>query len=88
VLKISTVFLFLKFPNDGGNNTVAIPGGSMINSNNKYYTITIYFVTKEERDDFRNYLLNRKAKGIAYYRTINEMLIAHKKMFKDNIDEN
>ena len=55
--------------------------------NNNKYTITIYFVTKEERDDFRNYLLNRKAKGIAYYRTINEMLIAHKKMFKD-IDEN
>ena len=63
----------------------------MINSNNKYYTITIYFTTKEERDDFRNYLLNRKAKGIAFYRTINEMLIAHKKMFKDifkDIDEN
>ena len=55
--------------------------------NNNKYTITIYFTTKEERDDFRNYLLNRKAKGIAYYRTINEMLIAHKKMFKD-IDEN
>jgi len=62
-----------------------IIGGNMVNNNK--YTITIYFTTKEERDDFRNYLLNRKAKGIAYYRTINEMLIAHKKMFKD-IDEN
>ena len=62
-----------------------IIGGNMVNNNK--YTITIYFTTKEERDDFRNYLLNRKAKGIAYYRTINEMMIAHKKMFKD-IDEN
>ena len=51
--------------------------------NNNKYTITIYFVSKEERDNFKNYLLNRKAKGIAYYRTINEMLIAHKKMYKD-----
>ena len=48
----------------------------------KYYSYAIQFESKEARDDFKNYLENRKAKGTSFYKTAKEMLELHKEYFK------
>ena len=48
----------------------------------KYYSYAIQFNSEDDRDDFKNYLDNRKAKGTPIYKTVKEMLELHKENFK------
>ena len=48
----------------------------------KYYSYAIQFDTETARDDFKDYLENRKAKGTSFYKTAKEMMELHKEHFK------
>lgn len=48
----------------------------------KFYSFSLQFESEESREDFKNYLYNRKAKGTPFYETAKEMLELHKEKFK------
>ena len=48
----------------------------------KYWSYAVQFTSEEDRNEFKNYLESRKAKGTSIYKTAKEMMELHKEKFK------
>lgn len=48
----------------------------------EWFNYAIAFETDKERQDFKDYIHNRKMKGIPIYKTVREMIELHKEKYK------
>ena len=47
----------------------------------QWFNHPVAFETEKEREDFKNYIHNRKLKGIPIYQTVREMIELHKEKY-------